>query len=214
MKSKLVLVAAICFGAAAAAEWPWTEEPQKPQRPRAQVYALEGLGALGGAACVAACGGAALAIGIAAGYDPSSSVSSFSGPMLIGVGVAAVSAAILPAAAGHGAAWVGEGFGEQGSTGWAIGGAYAGAVVSGLGLVGVPDPSGRNGWASIPLYVLCGLAIPTGAVVGYNLGAKREVPASGFGSRLEPPGVALTSVRLPDRSLEYGVKVQLAGLRF
>ena len=69
-------------------------------------------------------------------------------------------------------------------------------------------------------YVFClslllgGLAIPAGAVVGYNVGVSREAPPFHFGSRLQMPGVALTSVRLPDHSVEYGVKVQLAGLRF
>jgi hypothetical protein len=68
--------------------------------------------------------------------------------------------------------------------------------------------------AGIPFYVVGGLAIPVGAVIGYNTGIKREALGQGFEGRLQLPAVALTSTRLPDRSVEHGVKVQLAGLKF
>jgi hypothetical protein len=63
----------------------------------------------------------------------------------------------------------------------------------------------------VPFTVLSGLAIPVGSVVGYNLGAPSR---SHIGSRLELPAVGLTGIERPDRSVDCGVKVQLAGLRF
>jgi hypothetical protein len=68
----------------------------------------------------------------------------------------------------------------------------------------------------IPFYVVGGLAIPVGAVVGYNRSVEREGGSDqpSFGARLQVPAVALTCAELPDHSVEYGVKVQLAGLRF
>jgi hypothetical protein len=210
MKSMLVLLAVVCLVATAAAQVPWGEEPW---RPRWQVYALEGLGALGG---VVGCG--CLAAGGAAVYV--SATWSFDGPDddpgaagWVGAGVALVSAVALPAAAGYGAAKAGENLGEYGSTGWAVGGAYAGALV-GAGLVSLGNSVSRSDAARITSYVLGGLAVSTGAAVGYNLGIKHEVSPFGLGGRLQTPAVALTGVELPDHSVEYGVKVQLAGLRF
>jgi hypothetical protein len=121
----------------------------------------------------------------------------------------------LPAVAAIGTAQVGGVLGEDGSTGWAIGGAYAGAAVgTGLGFLGYYVGSRTNGLVGIPFYVVGGLTIPAGAVAGYNLGIKREVPSHAFGDRLDAPFVALTNVELPDHSVEYGVRVQLASLRF
>jgi MFS family permease len=133
----------------------------------------------------------------------------------VALSMALVSGAVLPAAAGYGTARVGRAIGEDGSTGWAIGGAYAGLplAIGGIALGELVGDSPGHGDQSpwrYPIYVLAGLAIPTGAVVGYNLGA----PSNSVGGRLQPPGVALTSVELSDHSVEYGLKVQLAGLRF
>jgi hypothetical protein len=58
------------------------------------------------------------------------------------------------------------------------------------------------------------LVVPAGAVVGYNLSIKKTSTISSMGERLRPPGVTFTRVELPDHSREYGVRVQLAGLRF
>jgi hypothetical protein len=65
-----------------------------------------------------------------------------------------------------------------------------------------------------PLLLVGPLLPVTGAVLGYNLSARRGIPPSRSGVRLQPPCLALTGVELPDHSVEYGVKVQLAGLRF
>jgi len=74
----------------------------------------------------------------------------------------------------------------------------------------------RSNAIRIPAYVLGGLAVPVGAVVGYNLGVPRETGPFGshYRGRVGLPAVALTSTELPDHSVEYGVKVQFAGLRF
>jgi len=215
MKSKLVLAVIACLVVTAAAQDLWGGESRKP---RALVYTLEGLGALGGCVgCLCVPVGAAYALGI----DVFSGYSEFEG--LAFLCLLAVSALPMPAAVGFGAARAGEQLGEDGSTGWAIGGAYAGAVV-GAGLWGLGTYAGirtyaanrTNSMVGIPFYVLAGLAIPAGAVVGYNLGAPRETGPFGshYRGRVGLPAVALTSTELPDHSVEYGVKVQLAGLRF
>jgi hypothetical protein len=122
-----------------------------------------------------------------------------------------VSAAALPAAMGFGAAKAGDGLDEHGSTGWAIGGAYAGtavgAVLAAIGAGLTSFGSYTSSWIGMPFYVLGGLAVPTGAVVGYNLGGPRETGPFGsrYRDRLELPAVALTNMRLPNRSVEYRV---------
>ena len=216
MKSKCVLIAVSCLLGLAGAQ----------ERSRAQVYALEGLGALGATACGTSCGLTAMLVGFLVEYPPYIYYQGSSGDpsaAAIFYCLAAVCVAATPAAAAYGTIRAGEALGEQGSRAWAFRGAYAGipaaAVIAALGVaVGYAADPWRgepSGW-SYPFYILAGLAIPVGAVVGYNLGAPREPGL--FGShnrgRLELPAVALTSTRLPDRSVEYGVKVQLAGLRF
>ena len=222
MKSKSVLIAVVCLLALAAAQWPWTEEPRKPQKPRAQVYALEGLGALAGT--VGCCLPAVCGVGLMGPNlwvflppvwllgDPDT-MSVNAGQLMVGACVSLVSAAVLPAAAGYGAAKVGEQRGEDGSTGGAIGGAYFGTAAGvGLGLVG--GAVSRSNAVRITSWILGGLCIPSGAVLGYNRGINRGASTGSFTRRLSPPGVALTGVELPDHSVEYGVRVQLAGLRF
>jgi MFS family permease len=211
MKSKLVLLVVCCLALASAAD---SLSSAAPQRSRAEVYALEGLGALPG---IAGCGclaagigyiGFAAALSQAFSEDPNPEVGSVA---MAAICVAAVSAAALPAAAAYGTAKVGAELGESGSQGMAYGGAYAGAVVgTALALLGGYVAGRTSDLASIPFYVVGGLAVPAGAVVGYNLGT----PAKSVGGRLQVPNVALTGVELPDHSVEYGVKVQLAGVRF
>jgi hypothetical protein len=209
MKSKLVLIAVSCLVATAVAQLPGQEGPQ---RSRAEVYALEGLGALPG---IAGCG----CLGVGFAYvglmiwwgNDNPGQNSGAGAYAL----ALVSVAVLPAAAGYGTARVGRAINEDGSAGWAIGGAYAGLPLAvgaiALGVYTANDPHAPvHPYLGIPLYVLGGLAIPTGAVVGYNLGT----PSHSVVGRLQPPGVALMSVELPDHSAEFGVKVQLAGFRF
>ena len=209
MKSKLVLIAVACLVATAAADLPW----DVPQRPRAQVYALEGLGALGGfAVCglvvVPASSGIAIYIGLLLGAPDTV-------PGAVVFAVAVGSAGLLAPAAALGTIGVGRQLEEDGSVGWAFGGAYAGAVVGiGLATLGFHVATRSSDLAGVSLCVLGGLAIPTGAVVGYNLGVGRDASPSDFGSRLELPAVALTSTERLDHSVEYGVKAQLAGLRF
>lgn len=215
MKPKLVSLALACLLATASGQVP---SGGKSQRPRAEVYALEGLGALGGLAGCAVGGGCAGILVGAAFLGPMFHAQDYYtlvpsggwdawGYVMLGVGAIAI-----PASTGYAASSTGDRLGESGSRTWAIVGAYAGVpVAAGLILLGTNsyEPA-----AAVPLYTLGALAIPAGAVVGYNLGAKREVLPSGSGSRLQPPGVALTGVELPDHSVDYGVKVQLAGLRF
>jgi len=210
MKSKLVLIAVICMVTTAAAQ------PALPvaesQKPRAGVYALEGLGALPG---MAGCGCLAMGFGTVAilasfgGGSPGTILGAFS--------LELVSIAVLPAAAAWGTVSVGERIGEDGSRGWAIGGAYvglavtAGATALSVVVVNSTHPRvGRTTYWDIPFDVVAALAIPTGAVVGYNLGA----PSKSVAGRLQAPALTLTSAELPDHSVEYGVKVRLAGLRF
>jgi hypothetical protein len=224
VKSKVVLITVSCLLATAFAQMPLVEEPQ---RARWQVYALEGRGAVwymvGGGCletvgCGAACGAAvpSLAVGCGAFGLPSVLAVGVAGALLAAA-VLPYAAAVLPAAAAYGTIRTGQSLGERGSTGWAFGGAYAGALVGvGVGVLGFKVS--KSSAVRIPACVLGVLAVPTGAVVGYNLvGGYRESWPSfqpDLGGRLQPPGVALTSVELPDHSAEYGVKVQLAGLRF
>ena len=70
MKSKLIFVAVVCLLTTAAADGPQGQEVTQP-KPRAQVYALEALAALGGFGGCAVVGGCA---GILAG-------AAFLGPM-------------------------------------------------------------------------------------------------------------------------------------
>ncbi len=215
MKSKLAIIAVSCLLATAAAQEPWDGESP---RPRALVYGLEGLGALGGVACAGGCGGAAaLVAAVASGaLDPD-----HSGPgdqnatSYVFYSIAAICAAALPAATGSGAVKAGEQLGENGSPVGAFVGAYVGMLAGiGVGLASRNNYYGR--WMNAPLFAVVGLGVPIGAVVGYNVGGSREPGL--FGSRyhgkLGLPALALTSTELPDHSVEYGVKVQLAGLRF
>ncbi|MCX5772188.1 MAG: hypothetical protein NTZ09_18200 [Candidatus Hydrogenedentes bacterium] len=208
-----------CVLSLAAADTPWQLQ-KAPPRPRAHVYALEGLGALGGlAGCAVGGGCAGLLAGLVFVGPPFSGTGGYElvpnggwdtwAYVMLGVGVIGI-----PASTGYATSRAGENLGESGSQTWAIVGAYAGVpVTAGLVAFGA-ELSWRTPAAAVPLFVLGGLAIPAGAVVGYNFGIKREVPAHGFEGRLQAPGVALTSVELPDHSVEYGVKLQLAGLRF
>ena len=209
MRSRLLLIVASCLVAVTA------PQVQAQERSRAEVYALEGLGTLPG---IAGCGclGLGLLLAAAAISFGNDNPGSNPGWTAVVASMALVSGAALPAAAGYGTARVGLAIGEDGSPGWAIGGAYAGLplAIGGIALGEFVGDSPGNGDQSpwrYPIYALAGLAIPTGAVLGYNLGAPSR---SDFGSRLQLPGVGLTMAELPDRSVEYGLKVQLAGLRF
>ncbi|MBN2466286.1 hypothetical protein JXD38_11750 [candidate division WOR-3 bacterium] len=196
---------ACCMLADAGYQWLYAERERSP----AEIYALEGLGAFSMAIPCACCGGVALAYVLDA--PPAS-------PNPAALAVAAVSAAALPLAAGLGAIHAGHRLREFGSKGWAIGGAYAGAVVgAGLAVAGfyLADRTGDY-VVGLPFYTVGGLMVPVGAVVGYNSGVVREAGlyGPGFGGRLRLPALALTSAELPDHSVEYGVKVQVAGLKF
>jgi hypothetical protein len=209
MKTKLVLLAVGFLLSTAVAD---TLSVRKPQLSRVGAYTLEGLGALPGMA-----GCYCLGVGFGAiAFMNAWSGGSKKGAVFVGaVSLSAVSLALLPPTAAWGTISVGERLGEHGSRGWAIGGAYAGlAVAVGSMASGVAiDNSLRHRTGRywyVPFLVLSGLAVPVGSVVGYNLGA----PSHSVGGRLQSPSVALTGVELPDHSVEYGVKVQVAGLRF
>jgi hypothetical protein len=209
MKTKFVLLAVCFLLSTAVAD---TLSVRRPQRSRVGVYVLEGLAGLPG---VAGCG--CLAMGFGAVAFMAAWGGGSKGTIAGAVSLEVASLALLPAAAAWGTVSVGERLGEHGSIGWAIGGAYAGLAVGAgaiaLGAVVANSTHPRVGIATywpVPFFVLGYLAVPVGAVVGYNLGA----PSYSVGGRLQVPSVALTGVELPDHSVEYGVKVQLAGLRF
>ena len=201
MKSRSVLCVVVCFVAASASHL------QAQERSRAEAYALEGLGALPG---IAGCGCLGMGFVIAGFWADFGMDNPGQNPRAVAVAysLALVSAAALPAAAGYGTVRVGEELIEDGSKGWAFGGAYAGALALGsLGFLYRQVGGAFIGSAAGSM---------AGAVVGYNLGAVRAPGPyqPGFGGRFWSPGVALTSIELPDHSVEYGLKVQLAGLRF
>ena len=156
MKRRFVLIAVACLLTVTATQL------QAQERSRAEVYALEGLGVLPG---VAGCGCLGLGFGYASfliswgndnpGQNP--------GWTAVAYSMALVSVAALPAAAGYGTARVGRAIGEDGSTGWAIGGAYAGLplAVGGIALgiiVGNSPGHGDQSPWRITIYVLAGLA--------------------------------------------------------
>jgi hypothetical protein len=209
MRSRLLLIIVSCLVAVAA------PQVQAQERSRAEAYALEGLGVLPGAFC---CGCLGYGIGFAAfliDWNNDNPGTANQGWVAVAYSLALVSVAAVPAAAGYGTARVGQAIGEHGSTGWAIGGAYAGLPLTIGGIVlgnfvgNSPGHGNQSPWR-YPIYVLAGLTIPTGAVVGYNLGA----PSNSVGGRFQPPALAMTGVERPDHSVECAVKVQLAGLRF
>jgi hypothetical protein len=187
-----------------------------PPRSRAEAYTLEGLSALGGTVgcgCVGTAGAYAMVIGVLGmafgGPSPGAE-----GLAVAGLCVAGASAALLPAAAARCAISTGGRLGEPGSQGFAYGGAYAGAVAGvAVGALGNRVAMHTEQWVGIPFYVAGALLIPAGAVAGYNTNAWRGAE-QGIGARFGPPGLQFTSVDLPDRMVEYGVKVQLAALRF
>jgi hypothetical protein len=124
------------------------------------------------------------------------------------LGVQVGAALGYPLGCGLGTVLVGMSLHEGGNTGAAYGGAYAGLALGALvGLV-------TKKWdvALAPMFLLP----PAGAYVGYRLGRTEPGWAriGTIGERLLAPGLALASDELPDHSVEYGVKVQLAGLRF
>jgi hypothetical protein len=196
----------------------------EPQMSPAEVYAKEGLGALGGTACAASCGGAALGVAYLCGLGLAFNQEYGSDPgdwavFEAALCVAGVCAAVLPAAAAYGTIRAGEDIGAYGSGDWAYGGAYAGlplavgAFALGIYVGNSPGQYGHSHW-DIPIFVLGGLAIPVGAVVGYNLGVKREAPPSYFGGRFDVPRLAMTFRQCPDRTTEYGLNIRLVGVRF
>jgi hypothetical protein len=225
MRSKFVIALIACLIVTAYAQEYGGGESQ---RPRWQVYALEGLAALGGGAlCPAGVVGAAVTVQCCGAAQSFLMFLTIGGPLVFrdqwwGFSAAWIAAnAVFPALAGYSTAKVGEQLGEDGSAGWAAGGAYIGTAV-GAGIIALgahvskDDQGQRTDAVFVPACVLGGLCLPAGAVLGYNLGIPRESGPfqPGFGGRLQPPGVALTSVELPDHSVEYGVKVQVAGLKF
>lgn len=183
----------------AGAELPWAVPRQ---RPRALVYALEAAGALGGVAtCVGVFGLAFLA--------------STSGPFPLGEVLLGTSIVGLPFASGYGTYLVGDALSEGGTLGGAILGGLAGLPI-GIGVLYLSLASEMH--SSFPGLVATAMLsvgpVPLGAVVGYNLSIKKTSTISSMGKRLQPPGVTFTSRELPDHSKEYGVRVQLAGVRF
>jgi hypothetical protein len=217
MKSKCVPIVVVFLLGLAAAQ---VQSGGEVQPSRAEVYVLEGLGALPG---VAGCGCLGLCFAYAglAMWWGNDNPGQDGGSAAVAYSLALVSAAASPAAAAYGTFRVGEALGERRSVVGAVLGAYAGlplavgAIALGVRIMNDPHAPDLPGVA-VPLYVLGALAIPVGSVVGYNMGTRGEPGTSrpGLGGRLELPAIALAGTELPDHSVEYGVKVQVAGLRF
>jgi len=195
-----------------------------PAHPRLHVYAAEFGGGLGVLVLGAGVGGGAVYLGLL--VTAWGLVMSINGNPVIGVpimaagmGIAMVGggiAVVAPAGCGMTVARIGDSWHEGGSKWAAIGGAYAG-VVPGVGIVYAGHrlaDSRQNGWLGLPFYALAAFCVPAGATVGYNLSIARKQVSSFFEIRLESPGLVFTSVELPDHSVQYSVKVQLARVRF
>ena len=174
------------------------------KRPRGQVYAAEFAAGFGGFV-VAGVGGAALFMYYLLPFASSR-------PVL----VAMPALVVAPAAGGLLVSQIGRNLHEQGSEGLAVVGAYAGLVPgAAIGYGGYRVTNGfANAWLAVPFCVAAVGCVAGGATLAYN-SAPPMTEATGFlDQRIEPPGLTFTSVELPDHSVEYGVKVQLARLRF
>jgi hypothetical protein len=182
----LMLVVSIVAGAAAQDLW-----HDGSTRPSARDYAAEAGGALLGGALVGA--GTAVVLGVAGFFVLFNPSGASGGEQGEGAFIGALVGAALgyPFGCGLGTTIAGRSKYADGN----VGGAYTGAYIGCL----------------LPL-----IGSPIGAVIGYNTGNSRETGPFGLHRRysLELPAVALTSAELPDHSVEYGVKVQVAGLRF
>jgi hypothetical protein len=222
MKPTFVTLAVCCMLATAQDTDSLSREARV--RPRLLVYAAEFGAGLGTFVLGEVAGGGAGYVGtFMLAY---SLMAGIAGRSVIGVPIGAAGMAIAAAGVGMvvGAtggsglfvARVGDGWAEGGSKVAAVEGAYAGVVPgAGIAYTGFRLAYSRhNGWLGLPFYVLGVFCVPAGATVGYNLSIARKPVSSSLGMRLESPGLTFISTELPDHSVEYGVKVQLAGLRF
>ena len=182
------------------------------QRPNAGAYVLEGLGGVAGLGAGAACG-VAVTYGVTVLYVAANPTG------LDALGVAGVTllacGAALPACAGYGVSAVGDNMTEGGgSSAGAYVGAYAALPVAIL--LGVLGSNARTSEGNVTGLVLGALTVPAGAVVGYNWpsGQSAGIYGTRLDGRIELPVVALDQVVRDDRTTEYGVKVQLASVRF
>jgi hypothetical protein len=184
----------------AVAQQPWDDQPR---RSRLLVYSLEFGAALGGASIFAggmALGGALTTsggLGVLFGHESGAGVAK------VGVVLFGISAAAMPAATGYAAALAGDALGEDGTAGGAVAGAHVGVPVAvGLGLLGTYTAGhAGSGWG-IPLYVLAVGALPTGALVGYNLSRTEYGSARG---RIGPPMLSVRTERQPDHLTDLTV---------
>jgi hypothetical protein len=197
--------------------------PEVTKRPRLQVYAAEfaaGLGGFIGAAVVGGglyFGGAALVLlGIMLvmfQHNPLGLLGFLAGGPMMSVGFTAGLGS--PFGGSYAVYAVGNKWHEGGTlTGATVGmlvGLVPGAGIVYLGYYGSRDLGVLNGW---PFYAAGAVCVAAGATIGYNLSIPKVTVTGQPGDRLQPPGVTFTSVELPDHSVAYGVKVQLAGLRF
>ena len=191
------------------------------ERPGGGTYLLEGLGGVAGLALGAACGLAvvvtvyAATVPYAGGYR----LRLGNAEVPLGnVGVTAFTAlafgAALPAWAGYGVGKVGENTDEGGSQTGAYIGAYAAVPVAiGLCVLG--------GWTRTDAGTITGvalgtLAVPAGAVIGYNFNSGRGTGLYGtnINDRIGLPVVMLDRVEREDHVAEFGVRVRLASLSF
>jgi len=179
--------------------------------PQGWVTAAEWGGALIGAAPFGAFG-LALA-GYGGSYDPD---------QLGGVILLVPLAVTAPFTTAAGTSLAGGAF-HQGGSYWAsLGGAAAGTVIALPLVLGafmipreIPD-FGTLGTMVVKFGVggLGVLAVPTGAVLGYNLSRPKANGQSSLESRLEPPSLALRRDRLPDGTMVNAYKATFLTARF
>lgn len=201
----LVVIGSLLSLGAAQPFWPASA------RPGLGVYVVEGLGGLAGVGAGAACG-AAVAFGV---WELYAAVVPHAGLDALGAAFVSllVCGAALPACAGYGVSKVGENADEDGSTAGAYIGAYAALPVAiGIGVLGGVT---HNSAATIAAVTAATLTIPAGAVIGYswNSGRGADEPTF-FGHRLGLPAVAFDRVERGGHVAEYGVRVQLANVKF
>jgi hypothetical protein len=223
MKSFLVPLAVCCVLVTLAAAD--TLSVEMPERPRLQVHATEfGVGL--GVFAVAAPIGVAISYGAVAATVWCMVGSLFmeakglDGALLFAAGMVvapfAATVAVVPGLCAEAVFRVGERLTRGGQRLPAFVGAYVGVVpCAGIALGGrALAQAKRDDWLGLPFYILAAACVPLGATVGYNLSVRRESGHGFLDNRAAPPSLTFTRTELPDRTVAYGVKLQLAGLRF
>jgi len=138
-------------------------------------------------------------------YDPSPLL-----PLVIGAAAGAVLG--YPCGCAIGTATVGNWNDWEGNPGLAYAGAYVGLPV-GIGLAWLGAVVSEPSW-SIPLCIAGALAPPAGAVIGYNLHARKQRPPSPLGARVSLPTVAFSALSGQGRERVVSFDCRLVTVRF